>query len=252
MTAGHSSSVDAGSVRHFEAIAAEWWDPKGSNRALHWMTPVRVGFIRDRACRHFGRDPDAVAPLQGLTAVDVACGGGLLSEPIARLGAAVTGIDAGESAISVAKAHAARRGLSIDYRTMTGDALAAEAGERFDLVLALEIIEHVTDPGAFVASLSRLARPGGLVVVSTLNRTPKSFGLAIVGAEYLLGWVPKGSHQWRQFVRPEELCDHMRTGGLTPVDLRGMVMDPLSRRWSLSYRDLGVNYIAAAAKPTES
>ncbi len=237
-----ASTVDDAEIARFEAVAAEWWDTRGKFRPLHRMNPVRVGYVRDRLCDGFGRDPNGPRPLRDLAVVDVGCGGGLLCEPMARLGAAVTGVDAGAETIAIARLHARQSGLAIDYRQATAERLAAE-DRRFDAVLALEVVEHVADRDAFLGALAVLVRPGGMVVLSTLNRTRKSFGLAIVGAEYLLRWVPRGTHDWRRFVRPSELSAGLRRHGVATRDIRGMVFDPLRARWSLSDRNTAVNYL---------
>jgi 2-polyprenyl-6-hydroxyphenyl methylase/3-demethylubiquinone-9 3-methyltransferase len=230
-----------------ERLAASWWDPEGEFRPLHAMNPVRIGYIRDRACARLGRDPLAPRPLAGLAVLDVGCGGGLLAEPMARLGARVTGIDAGAEAIAVARAHAAERGLAIDYRLATAEALAA-AGERFDLVLALEVVEHVADVGLFLRALADLTRPGGAVVMSTLNRTLRSYAFAIVGAELILRLLPRGIHDWRRFLRPSELARGLRAAGLDFADASGMVLDARTMTWRLAPHDLAVNYLAFAEK----
>ena len=240
-------SIDDAEVARFESVAAEWWDSEGKFRPLHRMNPIRVGYIRDALCRHFGRTVGDPRPLDDLRIADVGCGGGLLCEPMARLGARVTGVDAGEEAVSIARLHAGQMGLEIDYRQSTAEALAA-GGTTFDAVLALEIVEHVADIDAFLAAIASLVRPGGALIMSTLNRTPKSFGLAIVGAEYLLRWVPRGTHDWRKFVRPSELAGRLRRQGLEIDDVQGLVFNPLSGAWSLSDRDLEVNYLLSGHK----
>lgn len=245
---GTGSSIDRGEIDKFSAIAREWWDPDGKFRPLHRMTPCRMGYVARHLAAQFDRDPKARRPLEGLKVLDIGCGGGLVSEPLARLGAEVTGIDAAADTIPVARAHAAEQGLEIDYRTATAESLVA-AGERFDAVLALEVIEHVSDPESFVASARALTVPGGMVILSTLNRTAKSFALAIVGAEWVLGWLPRGTHDWNRFVTPDEMAAAMGAAGLTCVDRTGMVLDPARWEWRLSERDLSVNYIAAATAP---
>lgn len=245
--AATTDTVDRADLDRFERVAAEWWDPSGPFKPLHRMNPLRIGFIRDRVAAQAGRDPLGPKPLAGLSLVDVGCGGGLLSEPMARLGATVTGIDAGAEAIGVAARHAEQSGLAIDYRRQTVEELAA-TGARFDVVLALEIVEHVADPPAFLAGLAGVLKPGGALVLSTINRTAKSFALAIVGAEYLLRWVPRGTHDWRRFRRPSELAAGLGAVGVEVLTVAGMVFDPLRGAWSLSDRDLDVNYILFARK----
>lgn len=243
-----ASTVDPADIARFERIAREWWDPRGRFWPLHRMNPTRIAYIRDHVCAVLGRDGRQARSLRGLHLADVGCGGGLLCEPMTRLGATVTGIDASTEAIAVARAHAAEHGLAIDYRQTTAEALA-DAGARFDVVLALEILEHVADREAFVHALATLLRPGGVLVLSTLNRTAKSFALAIVGAEYVLRWVAPGTHDWRQFVRPSALAAALRRQGLTVRDVHGLVYDPLRAAWRLDGRDLAVNYILCAVKP---
>jgi 2-polyprenyl-6-hydroxyphenyl methylase/3-demethylubiquinone-9 3-methyltransferase len=230
-------------IRKFGALAARWWDPSGPMKPLHRMNPLRTGWIAERIARAQGRTG---RDLKGLTLLDVGCGAGLASEAFARMGAAVTGLDAAGEALEAARAHAAAGGLSVDYRDGTPEALAG-TGETFDAVVALEVIEHVEDRDAFLGALAALARPGGLVFLSTLNRTPRSFLMAKVGAEYLLRMLPVGTHDWRMFVTPGELGAGLRRAGLTVTDLAGMTMDPLTGRWRES-RDLGVNYLMAARR----
>ena len=248
---GHSSStVDAGEVARFDALAAQWWDPNGPMGALHRINPLRLRFIRDEACRHFARDGTAPFPFDGLTLLDIGCGAGLLSEPMARIGAEVTGLDPAGANIAAAGRHAEESGLDIAYRQDTVEALAA-SGERFDLVLAMEVVEHVRDMPAFLRAASAVMKPGGLLIVSTLNRTLRSFALAIVGAEYVLRWVPRGTHDWDKFVTPGELRAGLAQAGLGQTRMRGMVYSPLAREWSLS-TDTAVNYFAAAVKPASA
>lgn len=237
-----TTSIDPDEIAKFEAMAAEWWDPDGKFRPLHQMNPVRLDYVVTQLAAQFGRDPKVPRPFKGLRMLDIGCGGGLLSEPMARLGADVTGVDAAERNIAVARLHAEEQGLAIDYRSTTAEALAA-SDERFDAVLALEIIEHVADPQQFMTTCCQLLRADGVMICSTLNRTAKSFVLAIVGAEWVLRWLPRGTHDWRRFIIPEELYDMAGRAGLDPVDRRGMVFDPLGRRWRLADRDLSVNYI---------
>ena len=240
------NTVDPAEIEKFRRMAEEWWDPRGKFRPLHRFNPVRLQFLKDRLCRHFGRDPKADRPLTGLRLLDIGSGGGLVAEPLTRLGADVVGIDATARNVEVARLHAAEGGLAIDYRHAAAEELA-EAGESFDAVLALEIVEHVASLEAFVAAAARMTKPGGLLVVATLNRTLKAFGLAIVGAEYVLGWLPKGTHDWRKFVRPSELEAAMRASALTLAETVGVSYNPLLDRWSLG-PDLDVNYLAVATK----
>lgn len=233
-------TVDEGEVGKFAALAQTWWDPDGAFRPLHRMNPVRLDWLRDHLCAQFGRDPVARAPLAGLRVLDVGCGGGLLSEPLARMGATVTGIDAAEEGIMAARAHAQLMGLDIDYRATTAEALAGE-GATFDAVLAMEIVEHVSDVPAFAIALGQLVEPEGLVALSTLNRTPRSYALAIVGAEYILRWLPRGTHDWNRFPTPEELGAALEGGGLRVVDRTGFVYNPLRDDWRRG-DDLAVNY----------
>lgn len=239
-----AGTVDDDEVARFSALAGAWWDPDGDFAPLHRFNPVRLGYIRDRLCAHFGRPTRALRPFEGLEALDVGCGGGLIAEPLARLGAGVTGIDASARNIAVAAAHAGEQGLAIDYRETTAEALAA-SGARFDVVLALEIVEHVADIGLFLDSCAALVRPGGALLLATLNRTPKSFLFAIVGGEYVLRWLPRGTHRWDRFVRPSELAAALRPNRLRIADIEGMHYDPLAGDWRLG-GDVAVNYIAFA------
>lgn len=238
-------SIDQSEIAKFEAMAAEWWDPAGKFRPLHQMNPLRLDYIADQVAVEFGRDRRGLRPFAGLRVLDIGCGGGLVAEPMARLGAQVTGADATEVNIGVARAHAEQQGLEIDYRATTAEALV-EAGEGFDVVLALEIVEHVADPADFVATCAALLRPGGLLILSTLNRTIRSFGAAIIGAEYVLGWLPRGTHDWNRFLTPDELTAKVHAAGLILADRKGMVFNPIARSWRLSDRDLAVNYIMTA------
>ena len=242
-----TSTIDADEVAKFEAMAAEWWDPTGKFKPLHEMNPCRLDYITRQIAAEFGRDLTAPQPFAGLRLLDIGCGGGLLSEPMARLGATVVGADAAERNIPVARLHAEQSGLNIDYRNTTAEALA-DAGEVFDVVLNMEVVEHVADPLAYLTACQRLLRPGGLMICSTLNRNAKSFAMAIVGAEWVMRWLPKGTHDWKKFITPDELLDLIRRAGLDPVDRKGMVFNPISWRWSLSDRDLSVNYVTASLK----
>jgi 2-polyprenyl-6-hydroxyphenyl methylase/3-demethylubiquinone-9 3-methyltransferase len=239
-------SVDAADVARFDALGEDWWDPAGSMAPLHAINPLRIGWLRDTMARRFDRDPTAPLPLSGLTILDVGCGAGLLSEPLSRLGARVTGIDPAEGAIAVARGHALETGASVTYRAGSVEELADE-GLQFDVVLAMEVVEHARDAPAFLDRASSLVRPRGLFAASTLNRTLKSFMLAIVGAEYLLRWLPRGTHHWEQFVTPEEMVANLRAAGLREYSRTGIVFDPLQREWRLS-RDTAVNYMIAAVR----
>ena len=243
------TTVDPVEVDRFARIAGEWWDPAGKFAPLHRLNPVRIGYVRDRVAAQWRRDALSGAPLAGLSLVDIGCGGGLLCEPMRRLGASVTGIDAASDNIEVAAAHAARQGLAIDYRRSTAEALVS-AGQRFDIVLALEIVEHVADADLFLRSCSVLVKPGGLLFLSTLNRTAKAWALAIAGAEYVLGWLPRGTHDWRKFLKPSEVARALRAGDMDVQEIVGIVYSPLSRAWSLSRTDLDVNYMLYATART--
>ncbi|MEO3427221.1 bifunctional 2-polyprenyl-6-hydroxyphenol methylase/3-demethylubiquinol 3-O-methyltransferase UbiG [Pelagibius sp. CAU 1746] len=254
-TAG-GASIDAEEIAKFSAMAEAWWDPNGKFRPLHRFNPVRLAFIRDRLCAHFGRDPLADTPLKGLKLLDVGCGGGLLSEPLARLGAEVTGLDAAEKNIRIAALHAEDTGLEIDYRHGSVEALAAgiQAGSEthFDAVLNMEVVEHVADVDSFLAASAALVRPGGLMIMATLNRTPKAFLLAIVGAEYLLRWLPRGTHDWRRFLRPSELARALRQAGMDVTEMTGVAYNPLTDGWRLAPRDLDVNYMLVATRSPDA
>ncbi len=242
-----ANTVDDAEIAKFEAMAAEWWDPKGKFAPLHMMNPVRLDYITSQIAAEYGRDLRDDRPFAGLRVLDIGCGGGLLSEPMARLGATVVGADAAERNIPVAQIHAEQSGLEIDYRFTTAEALAA-AGEQFDVVLNMEVVEHVADPLAYLTACQQLLKPGGLMLCSTINRNPKSFALAIVGAEYVMRWLPKGTHEWSKFITPEELYDLIAKAGLDPVDRKGYVFNPISWQWSISDRDLSVNYVTASVK----
>lgn len=239
-------SVDPEEIARFAAQSASWWNPSGSFRPLHRLNPARLGFIRRALDIHFARDPGALRPFAGLTLCDIGCGGGLIAEPMARLGFRVTAIDADAESIAVARDHAAASGVAVDYRVASADSVAA-AGERFDVVLALEIVEHVADPELFLAACGAMVKPGGAFIGATLNRTPQSYALAIVGAEYVMRWLPRGTHDWRRFLRPSEFVLALRRAGLATQRLTGLRYRLMQGDWSLS-GDLSVNYMLMAVK----
>jgi 2-polyprenyl-6-hydroxyphenyl methylase / 3-demethylubiquinone-9 3-methyltransferase len=241
-----AAGVDDAEVAKFDRLAADWWDPNGRMKPLHRINPVRLAWLRDLAAAEFGRDVKGPRPFAGLSLLDIGCGGGLLSEPLARLGFAVTGIDPAGNNVDVAKLHAEEAGVPLTYRKVTAETLAAE-GAAFDVVLAMEVVEHVPDVAAFVATATGLTKPGGLFAASTINRTKRAFALAIVGAEYILRWLPAGTHNWEKFVTPEELETGISIGGLDVFERRGMVYNPIADRWSFS-RDMAVNYMLAARR----
>jgi 2-polyprenyl-6-hydroxyphenyl methylase / 3-demethylubiquinone-9 3-methyltransferase len=241
-----AGTIDPDEVARFSRVAGQWWDPRGPMAALHRFNPVRLAYIRDRAAAHFDRDPTRLDSLAGLRVLDIGCGGGILCEPLARLGASVVGADPAERNIAVARDHAARSGLAIDYRNAAAETLA-QAGEIFDIVLAMEVVEHVTDVGSFIALAASMVKPGGLLFVATLNRTAKSFALAIVGAEYILRWLPRGTHQWDKFVAPNELEIAIEQAGLHISDDTGVIYNLFADRWQLS-NDMDVNYMVVAEK----
>jgi 2-polyprenyl-6-hydroxyphenyl methylase/3-demethylubiquinone-9 3-methyltransferase len=238
-----SSSVDPAEVAKFSRLSEEWWDPNGRMAPLHKINPLRLGFIRDAACRKFDRNVRKLGCLSGLRILDIGCGAGLLCEPFTRLGAQVIGVDPSASNIAAAKLHADKSHLSIDYRCTTVEEM--DVRERFDVVLAMEVVEHVTDIGSFLDRCAAMLKPGGLMVISTLNRNLKSFALAIVGAEYVLRWLPRGTHQWDKFVTPDELARYLGRNKLAVTEQAGVVFSPFSGRWSLS-SDMDVNYMVVA------
>ena len=242
------TTIDPSEVAKFQAMASEWWDPTGKFKPLHLMNPCRLAYICDQIAAEYDRDLTAPLPFAGLRILDIGCGGGLLSEPMARLGATVVGADAAPRNIPVAQLHAEQSGLTIDYRHTTAEDLA-EAGEKFDVVLNMEVVEHVSDPLAYLTACHALLKDGGLMICSTLNRNPKSFVMAIIGAEWVMRWLPKGTHDWAKFITPDELYDLLRRAGLNPVDKKGMVFNPLGFSWSLSVRDLSCNYVTASLRP---
>lgn len=241
------TTIDPAEVERFSRMAQEWWNPNGKFKPLHKFNPVRLGYIRDQVAAQFGRDPHAAKPFEGLRFLDIGCGGGLLCEPMSRLGAEIVGADASAMNIEVAKLHAAESGLTIDYRAETAEALA-DQGERFDVILNMEVVEHVADIDLFISKCSEMLKPGGIMFVATINRTLKAWGLAIIGAEYVLRWLPKGTHDFRKLVRPEELEGSLTSKGLFIKDRTGVTYNPLMDRWQRS-RDMDVNYMVLAEKP---
>ena len=242
-----TASFDADEVGRFDALARQWWDEAGPMKPLHRINAVRVAYLRDVLCAHFGRDVRSFRPLAGVSILDIGCGGGILSEPLARMGAEVTGVDPAGSNIAVARDHAAGGGLAITYRDGLAEDLRAE-GRMFDCVLAMEVVEHVPDVAAFVATAAGMVRQGGLFAGSTLNRTKRALALAIVGAEYILRWLPVGTHRWEKFVTPGEFAAALADAGLRPGPLRGMVYNPFGESWRLS-DDTAVNYFITATRP---
>ncbi|WP_353347274.1 bifunctional 2-polyprenyl-6-hydroxyphenol methylase/3-demethylubiquinol 3-O-methyltransferase UbiG [Aquicoccus sp. SU-CL01552] len=241
------TTVDPSEIAKFEAMAAEWWDPAGKFKPLHMLNPCRLDYITGQIAGEFGRDISAQHPFEGLRILDIGCGGGLLSEPMARLGATVVGADAAEGNLPVARIHAEQSGLKIDYRHTTAEALAA-AGEQFDVVLNMEVVEHVADPLSYLTACRQLLKPGGLHICSTINRNPKSFAVAILGAEVVMRWLPRGTHEWSKFITPDELFELLKNSGVEPVDRKGFVFNPIGWSWSISDRDLSVNYVTASVK----
>ena len=243
------STIDQAEIDKFQAMAAEWWDPEGKFKPLHMLNPCRLDYITSQIAVEFERDLTGPLPFKGLRILDIGCGGGLLSEPMARLGADVVGADAAERNIPVAEVHAREQGLLIDYRHTTAEALAAD-GEQFDAVLNMEVVEHVADPLAYLTACRQLLKPGGLMVCSTLNRNPKSYVMAIIGAEQVMRWLPKGTHDWAKFITPDELYELLKQAGLDPVDRKGFKFNPLGWSWSISDTDLSVNYVTTSLNPS--
>jgi 2-polyprenyl-6-hydroxyphenyl methylase/3-demethylubiquinone-9 3-methyltransferase len=241
------STVDETEVARFSAMAAQWWDPRGKMAMLHKLNPVRLAYIKDAACRHFARDAKQLDALAGLRILDIGCGAGVLSEPLARMGAIVVGADPSAANIAAARLHAEQAGLTIDYRATTVGALADD-GERFELVLAMEVVEHVADLSLFIKQCAEVVKPRGIIIVATINRTLKSFALAIVGAEYVLRWLPRGTHQWEKFVTPNELAAALELHGLTVIDGSGVIYNLLTDRWQIA-SDMDVNYMMTGQKP---
>ncbi|WP_157018847.1 bifunctional 2-polyprenyl-6-hydroxyphenol methylase/3-demethylubiquinol 3-O-methyltransferase UbiG [Mesorhizobium xinjiangense] len=247
MAEARKTTIDADEVERFSALAAEWWDPKGKFRPLHKFNPVRLAYIRDQVAAHFGRDPHSSRPFEGLRFLDIGCGGGLLCEPMARLGAQVVGADASETNIEVAKLHAAEASVKIDYRATTAEDLA-DQGEMFDVVLNMEVVEHVADVDFYIGKCAQMVKPGGVMFVATINRTLKALGLAIIGAEYVLRWLPRGTHQYEKLVRPDELEATLKGAGMHVIDRTGVVYSPFADRWQRS-KDMDVNYMFLAERP---
>ena len=247
-TIPESPSVDPAEIDKFRAMAADWWSPTGKFAPLHKFNPVRLTYIRDTAAKHFGLDPDAKRPLEGLRLLDAGCGGGLVTEPMARLGAHAVGIDAGDKNIKAAMVHAEQVHVDADYRVGTVEGLIAAGEPKFDIVLALEVVEHVQDPAVFLKDCASLVAPGGLMIAATLNRTAKAFALAVVGAEHILRWLPVGTHEWSKLVTPDEMSKALTEAGLTIDESLGVSFSPLSGKWSLT-RDLSVNYMMTASRP---
>lgn len=242
-----ASTVVEKEILQFDALGEKWWDEDGPMKPLHRLNPVRMEYLKRMICAHNDREPARLRSLQGLSVADVGCGGGLVAEPLARMGAAVTGIDAGAENIKVARQHAKAQGLDIDYRTATAEKTAASK-EKFDVVTALEIIEHVDDVDLFVKSCCDMVAKDGMIVLSTLNRTAKSYLLGIIAAEYVLRWVPAGTHDWKKFLKPSEIAQRLEKNGFTVTDVCGLVYDPISRAFSLSKTDLDVNYFITAMR----
>ena len=248
MTVAEKTTIDQSEVDRFSKMAAEWWNPDGKFKPLHKFNPVRLSYIRDHAAQHFGKDPHGPKPLEGLRLLDIGCGGGLLCEPMTRMGASVIGADASETNIEIAKIHAEQSGLEIDYRAETSEALSA-AGEKFDIILNMEVVEHVADVDLFLTSCADMLKPGGLMFVATINRTMKAMALAIIGAEYVLRWLPRGTHQYEKLVRPEEITTPLGSSGLSLVDRTGVFYNPLQDQWNLS-NDMDVNYMMLLERKT--
>jgi len=246
MTEAAKTTIDQVEVDRFSAMAAEWWDPSGKFKPLHKFNPVRLEYIRNKVAEKFGRDPRSHRPLEGLRVLDIGCGGGLLSEPMARMGANVLGADASEKNIGIARTHAEQSGVIVDYRAVTAEALAAD-DEKFDIVLNMEVVEHVSDVPFFIETCATMVKPGGLMFIATINRTLKAAALAIVGAEYVLKWLPRGTHQYEKLVRPEEIERPLNAAGMNVIDRTGVFFSPLSNQWNLS-RDMDVNYMLLAER----
>jgi 2-polyprenyl-6-hydroxyphenyl methylase / 3-demethylubiquinone-9 3-methyltransferase len=247
MSQRQAASIASDEIDQFSRHAGDWWNPEGPFQPLHRLNPVRLRYMRDKICGHFGCEGEGRDVLRGLDILDVGCGGGLLTEPLARLGGQVTGLDGSKEAIIVAQDHAQEMGLKINYVADSVESLA-EGKKRFDVITALEIAEHVADLDSFFEAIATLLKPNGILILSTLNRTAKSFMLGIVAAEYLLKWVPRGTHQWKKFIRPSELVARLETNGLRASDLTGMVFNPLNGEFELRKADVGVNYLMSAVR----
>ena len=241
------TTIDQIEVDRFSAMAAEWWSPTGKFRPLHKFNPVRLAYLKDRICENYGRDPRNARPLAGLRILDIGCGGGLLSEPVARMGATVIGADPSEKNIGIASTHARQSGVEVDYRAVTAEQLA-EGGETFDVVLNMEVVEHVADVNFFMTTCAGMVRPGGMMFVATINRTMKAMALAIIGAEYVLRWLPRGTHQYEKLVRPEELEAPINASGMSISHRTGVFFNPIQNQWNLS-KDMDVNYMMVAKRP---
>ena len=242
-----ATTIDDAEVARFSAIAAEWWSPTGKFRPLHKFNPVRLAYIKEQVCQHFNIDPSKPKPFKGLRILDIGCGGGLLCEPMSRLGAEIVGADASETNIEVAKIHAEQTGVTVDYRATTSEALAAD-GEQFDIILNMEVVEHVADVDLFMTSCCEMVKPGGLMFMATINRTAKARMLAIFMAEKVLRWLPVGTHEFEKLVKPEELEEAFTKGGMSLLDESGVTYNPVLDRWSKS-KDMDVNYMMLATKP---
>ncbi|MDB5537909.1 MAG: ubiG [Devosia sp.] len=242
-----ATTINDAEVAKFAAMAQEWWDPKGKFKPIHKFNPVRLAYIREHVLAHFHRDGSVMRPLEGLTILDVGCGGGLLCEPLARLGATVTGIDAAERNIKIATLHAAQSGVAVTYEATTSEALAAQ-GQKYDMVLNMEVVEHVDNVPLYMKSCADLVAPGGLMLTATLNRTARALAFAIIGAEYVLGWLPKGTHDWNKFLTPDEIKALITRNGLVVTDQTGVVYHPLADDWRKS-RDMAINYMVMAQRP---
>ncbi|WP_092641994.1 bifunctional 2-polyprenyl-6-hydroxyphenol methylase/3-demethylubiquinol 3-O-methyltransferase UbiG [Jannaschia faecimaris] len=244
-----NTTIDAAEIEKFQAMAAEWWDPNGKFKPLHMLNPCRLDYITTQIAAEFDRDLQTERPFEGLRILDIGCGGGLLSEPMARLGATVVGVDAAERNIPVAQAHAEQSGLEIDYRHTSAEDLLRTDEAPFDAILNMEVVEHVSDPLAYLTACRDLLRPGGIMICSTISRNPKSYVMAIIGAEHVMRWLPKGTHEWSKFITPDELFALLEQSGMRPEDRMGFVFNPITWSWRLSDRDLSVNYVTASVRP---